>query len=552
MDELCAQHCDDDIRRTLGCLPKTLTETFDRALLRIVSRRNISVAAKTFSWVAIAKRSLTLDELREAISIDIGQPYSMPERLVNGIDQLASWCENLVHVDEELKTVQFAHQAIHRFITEGPTGAQLESFRFDLPNADHHAGEICVTYLHFNDFKTTLARRPQPMQPVDPIAMAKIALSHKLKLPRTIPGLGLSSRRNKSKAQVDVVGVLSTYERGDEEESMQKLQQCHPFLRYATVHWISHTRRFRQSSKTWNLWHRMITSGHALAKKPWPEQQVSDVLDPKVVDWGVQSQHYALVRLADDCGAIIHPQREKLLSLAAERDVELLDVLLEGGCSPEILRMPLWDASKAGHLAAVERLLAVGASVNAVSTDLVGQTALQAASRGGHREVVERLLAAGAKVNGHSALDHVGGTALQEASGGGHLEVVEQLLAAGADVNAAPASLGRTALQAASKGGHLEIVERLLAAGADVDAHYHKTVSEGTALQEAAKAGHLNVVERLIAAGADVNIGGSGNRGLTGYHGLTAIQAASKAGHLEIVERLLAAEDAIRVRANSF
>ena len=110
IDELCAQHCDADIRNAIGCLPRTLTETFGRALLRIISRRDTSVAAKTFSWVAIAKRHLTRDELREAISIEIGQPYSMPERLVNGIDQLPSWCENLVHVDEELKTVQFAHQ----------------------------------------------------------------------------------------------------------------------------------------------------------------------------------------------------------------------------------------------------------------------------------------------------------------------------------------------------------------------------------------------------------------------------------------------------------
>ena len=200
IDELCAQHCDDDIRNAIGCLPKTLTETFSRALLRIVSRRNTSVAVKTFSWVAIAKRPLTLDELREAISIEIGQQFSISERLVNNIDQLASWCENLVHVDEELKTVQFAHQAIHKFIIEGPPGPQFGDFCFNLPDADHHAGEICVTYLNFNDFKRTLARRTQPMKLADPVAMAKLALSHKPKMSSAIPAFGLRSRSHKKQS----------------------------------------------------------------------------------------------------------------------------------------------------------------------------------------------------------------------------------------------------------------------------------------------------------------------------------------------------------------
>ena len=49
MDELCAQHYDSDIRKAIGCLPKTLAETFSRALLRITSRRKAWVALKAFS-----------------------------------------------------------------------------------------------------------------------------------------------------------------------------------------------------------------------------------------------------------------------------------------------------------------------------------------------------------------------------------------------------------------------------------------------------------------------------------------------------------------------
>ncbi|KAH6621546.1 hypothetical protein B0J18DRAFT_229761 [Chaetomium sp. MPI-SDFR-AT-0129] len=330
IDELCAQHCDADIRNAIGCLPSTLTETFSRALLRIISRRSASVAAKVFSWVAIAKRYLTLDEIREAISIEIGQLYSMPERLVNGIDQLPSWCENLVHVDEELKTVQFAHQAIHKFIIEGPTGPQFGGFRFNLQDADHHAGEICVTYLNFNDFKTTLTRRPQPIKPVDPVAMARLALSPRFKVPSTIPGFGLSSRHQKSKAEVDVVRVLSSYNGEDGEGSRRRLERSHPFLEYASTYWISHTSRFRKGSMTWDLWHRMITYGNDLVKRPWPEQQEFNALDPDLLAWSLQSRHYALIRLIEGCGGISEPNtRYSVWSLAGQGDIALLDVLLE-------------------------------------------------------------------------------------------------------------------------------------------------------------------------------------------------------------------------------
>ncbi|KAK3294819.1 uncharacterized protein B0H64DRAFT_195872 [Chaetomium fimeti] len=509
IDELCAQHCDYDIYNAIGCLPKTLTETFSRALLRIVSRRHDSVAVKTFSWVAIAKRHLTLDELRAAISIEIGQPYSMPERLVNGIDQLASWCENLIHVDEELKTVQFAHQAIHKFIIEGPAEPQLGNFCFNLPDADHHAGEICVTYLNFNDFKTTLARRPQPMKPVDPVAMARLALSHQSKVPSTIPAFGFRSRREKSKVELDVVGVLSSYERVDAEEATRKLEQSHAFLKYASVHWISHTSRFRKDrSTTWDLWHRMITCGHDLAKRPWPEQQEFNALDSDLLAWSLQSRHYALIHLIEDCGGISEPAtRQSIWGLAAQGNIELLDVLLQGGYSPRIISTALHTSSKSGHLEVVERLLTAGANVNADPEQLPGsQTALQAASKGGHLKVVERLLTAGANVNADPEQLPGSQTALQAASEGGYLEVVERLLRAGADVNANHifSDRGRTALQAASEGGHLEVVERLLRAGANVNAG--PALRGGcTALQAASAGGHIEVADRLLRAGASGN-----------------------------------------------
>lgn len=380
---------------------------------------------KTFSRVAIAKRHLTLDELREAISIEIGQQYSECGRLVNPIDQLALWCENLIHVDEELKTVQFAHQTIHKFIIDGPTGPQFRDFCFNLRDVDHHAGEICVTYLNLNDFKTTLARRPQPMKPVDPVAMARLALSHQLKVPSSLPAFGSRLRRDKSKAELDFVGVLSSYDREDGEGSRRRLEQSHPFLEYASQHWVSHTSRLRKDSTTWGLWHQMITCGHDLAKRPWPEQQNFNALAPELLVWSLQSRHFCLIRLIDSCGGISESEKQQnMWSLAAQGDIELLDVLLEGNSSLQIPAEVFQAACKGGHLEVVKRLLTTG-KVDIDIKDNNSRTPLSWAAKQGHEAIVKLLLATG-KVD-VDAKDHNGRTPLSWAAKNGREAVVKLL-----------------------------------------------------------------------------------------------------------------------------
>ncbi len=514
IDELCAQHCDADIRKALGCLPSTLTETFGRALARIISRRNTSVAAKTFSWVAIAKRHLMRDELWEAMSIEIGQPYSMPERLVNGFDRLPSWCENLIHVDEELKTVQFAHQAIYQFIVEGPTGPQ---FHFNLQDADHHAGEICVTYLNFNDFKKTLTRRPQPLKPVDPVAIARLALSPHLKMPSTIPGFGMGSRRHKSNAKVDVVRVLSQGGEG----ARRTLEQGHPFLEYASEHWISHTSRFHQGSTTWGLWHQMITCGHDLAKTPWPEQQEFNARDTDLLGWGIRSRHFGLIRLIQGCGGIsAEPNNQQSLWSSATRgDADFTDLLvafLEDDHSPLVTAATLHEASKGGHFKVVERLLATG-KIGADTQDRYGRTPLSWAARNGHEAVVKLLLATG-KVD-VDADDRINGrTPLSWAAGNGHEAIVELLLATSrVDVDLTDHGNGRTPLSWAAKNGHLAVVKLLLATG-EVDVAMKDRSNGRTPLSWATENGHAAVVELLLfprRVGVDTKAHSSGRTPLS-------------------------------------
>ncbi|KFA76627.1 hypothetical protein S40288_05971 [Stachybotrys chartarum IBT 40288] len=483
------------------------------------------LAQKVFQWVAVAKQPLTLDELREAVSIEIGQEFSRPERLVHGMNRIILWCENLIQVAEEgTQLVQFAHSTIRDFMVRGTLPRQLMAFHIDMKEADHFAGEICITYLHFNDFKTTIARRPQPLR-VYPMAMAGTVLSQKSPSAGLMTRLSnLTFRHSKVREGPDLTGALGSYSRTNADRSLV-LQQSHPFLKYAAVHWVYHTVRFREGkSTTWNLWHQIITEGHGLARIPW--QNSTYQFNDAILHWSYQTHHYALLLYFNGFSTLPKSMKDEfMISSASQGENEAVIMFLETGtCSVNAIDRALQAASAGGHLQVVERLLIAGANVSPAAV-YDGLKALLAASEGGHLQVVERLLIAGADIY---ATTCEGQTALQIASECGHLQIVERLLIAGADVNFI-ANGGQTALQAASEHGHLQIVERLLTVGADVNF----IANEGrTALLAASEHGHLQIVERLLAAGADINF--------TAYR-RTALQAASEHGHLQIVERLLIA-----------
>ncbi|MGE3820245.1 MAG: ankyrin repeat domain-containing protein, partial [Isosphaeraceae bacterium] len=92
----------------------------------------------------------------------------------------------------------------------------------------------------------------------------------------------------------------------------------------------------------------------------------------------------------------------------------------------------LWAAARAGDLAAIERHLASGASVDAVDPERGGTPVMWAAVKG-QAEAMDLLIQRGADVN---AVSWDGGTALHAAAFLGHEKAVDVLLRNGANVNA--------------------------------------------------------------------------------------------------------------------
>jgi ankyrin repeat protein len=450
---------------------------------------------QVFRWVAAAKRPLSLGELREAIAIEPGQPYSKPERLLNGMGRVTAWCENLIVVDEEDEVVQFAHHTVQQYLLGKPLEKRLSEFHFQLQDADLEAGEICVTYLNFNDFKTQLIRQPKFQAPITPSAILETALGHRAE--STVAASlfqSVVSRRRQKTTKVDVAQKLADYGGGNNGNLPGKLQQEHPFLDYASENWLLHTTNFEHGkSKTWSLWTQMLLDEQSLGQTPWTHEQFIR-RDRQVGKWICDENHSALLRLIQSSNRPF-PAKEIMdfIEYISMKD----NLPLDEDFDSLKLTTVLQRAAEAGHSKIVDTLLAAKVDVNA-TFDKYSRTALLEAATKGHVEIVDKLLTANADVN---AVSKSGLTALLEAATEGHVEIVDKLLTAKADVNAVD-EFGRTALLEAITEGHIEIVDKLLTTKADVN-----VVDEFglTALLEAATEGHVEVVNKLLTAKADVN-----------------------------------------------
>ncbi len=182
--------------------------------------------------------------------------------------------------------------------------------------------------------------------------------------------------------------------------------------------------------------------------------------------------------------------------------IRLAAVLLLSGAALVAVRAagtvtPLIDAVKAGDRAAVRRLIAGKADVNASEPD--GTTALHWAVRAGDRETVALLLKQGARA---TAVNRYDVTPMELAATNGNAAIVRLLLDAGADAGSANPE-GETALMTAARAGSIETTTLLASRGADVNAR--ESWFGETALMWAAAENHADMVRKLASLGAEIN-----------------------------------------------
>ena len=480
IQELCSQHCDDDIRRAIGNLPKGLTQTFNRALDRIISLEKTSIARDVFVWAIAGRRPLTLEEFREVVGIEIGQPSSRPERHVNGIHRLTAWCANLVEVDEEEKTVHLVHHCVLKFLLHQASEPRFTQFHFDMDVADHYAGEICVTYLNFSDLSNTIAHRPQTRSapPITPKEIASTALGYRWgSLPSRAIAAAVMPAPKAQTGSSKAFDLVSSLQRPNDAAAREKLEQGYPFLSYAKIHWLWHARSFKKrKTRMWTTWREFVVGDHHLTQVPWSRGPISmhnfetKECDPshfiERMDWACDERHYGVIRaLYDerDGKRIPGASDSRLLKSAlGTLDAKLLELCDYYICEGS----PTLDSGLVRGFTLDGGLLSFAALLRGSSYDCKDKglgNVLCGASAYGCQEAVELLLVKGVCPN--TAKAHWDPLELYSPL---HLSVLERhagvteaLLSAGADLDfTAPRKPGLTDLEYALTCGHSEIATR--------------------------------------------------------------------------------------------
>ncbi|KFY31884.1 hypothetical protein V493_00710 [Pseudogymnoascus sp. VKM F-4281 (FW-2241)] len=495
------------VQSCLQTLPPALDEIYDRILCAITKENSVP-ALRIIQWLTFSKRLLSLEELSEAVAIDIERDpaFDSSESAIEPQDILHICCGLITKTTTE-----------DRYSSRG----------------DLEPPRSVVAFVHYSIKEYLLSERIRQGQAANYTMQAAVCEEILAK---------------------SCVGYLLQYQTQDSISA--KSIETSKLARYSAEYWMAHAERAAAHGEHLGgqLFIDLLSSGNGAylnwlrihnpdAPKHGPNFERTLETLPTPLYYAALGGLTEIVRLlivevdADIRGYRGH-YGNALQAASVEghdRFVELLpsagaDVNAQGGYYSNALRAALAE----GHDKLVELLLRLGANINAQGGHY--GNALQAASAGGYDKTVELLLSAGAGVNAQGGSY---GNALQAASAEGHDKIVELLLRSGAKVNAQGGYYGN-ALQAASFIGDEKIVELLLSAGADVNAQggLHSNALEAASTRGhdktvASAGGYDKIVELLLRSGADVNAqGGPYNN---------ALQAASVAGQDKIVELLLKA-----------
>ncbi|KAF8510189.1 ankyrin repeat-containing domain protein, partial [Hysterangium stoloniferum] len=480
--------CDSvfDLREQLGRLPATLSETYERIILKIPERKQKDVL-KFLQWLAFSFEPLKVKELAQITGINMdyvvgdSKPPFNHEAVYKNPTNLLNVCAGLVVQSAGgdyinipfVGTVKLAHFSVKEYLMmDTSSGGPPPSLHLEAQLAHTNITKMCLVYLL--QFQDTL-----------------------------MPSV--------------------THE--------QDLKDQYPLKTYSSRHWVFHAKAGRDDSldKYHSLIMKLFEKGSQQFRL-WDKHDWRKLGPPVHVAayYGLHGVIEALlnggadpnVEAGDDNGTA-------LTAAASEGHMEVLEVLLAHGADPNVQASEhgtaLTAAASGGHVEVIKVLLAHGVDPN-IQAGFQG-TALTAAALRGHMEVIKVLLAHGADPNVQESPHE---TALTAAASQGHTEVVEVLLTHHADPNV-QAGLYGTALNAAALEGHRELIEVLLAHGADPNI---QAGDDGTALAAAASGSHMEVLEVLLAHGADLNV-------QAGQYG-TALVAAATRGHLGVLQVLLA------------
>ncbi|KAL8793816.1 MAG: hypothetical protein Q9195_003646 [Heterodermia aff. obscurata] len=440
LDSLMAKPTLRKIRQALHTLPEELEAMYGQALERIRAQdpEYASLGLKIICWVHHAARPLSLQEIRQALAVEVDDKTFDNDGLPDD-GLLESACAGLITIQEHC-TVGLVHYTAQEYLSRN------SSVLF--PGTDAMIANICLTYLCFEDFTSGPCNSDNDLQVrLDQYPLLRYAAQYWAQHVRAT---------NDSILDEKILYFLAR--KPNVESSIQAM--------LAT----------KSRIKNWSLEYTKGLDGLCLASmhglQPICVKFLEQGADVNSTDHcGYTSLHYAAIH---NYGSIV----ALLLDCDASLD---LRTIYHG-------RTALHWAAWHGHESVVRQLLSRGADTAA--RDQRGWTALHLAASGGHLQILRTLLEANNNVN---AVDGYGATALYRAAEEGHEEATQLLLENFAELDIRN-DYQQTALHRAADVGHLAVTRLLLEHGANYNL---KDFYGWTPLYRASDHGHDDVADFL-------------------------------------------------------
>ncbi|KAK3376466.1 NACHT domain protein [Lasiosphaeria ovina] len=452
---LCAAKTDEAIRKALSDLPKNLSQTFAR-ILQKSGELGKDYQTRSLKLVTAAYRPLTTEELREALSVAVGNTTWDQARLLNDISSALACCGGLVTVDEEDSTVRLIHHSVKQFLLG--EFEHLDEAVFTIDAAHETMGKTVATYLSYSAFETQLSTGVVPqLERLAESAPHKII--HSTGAPSNVRRLAVKLLQSRKQPDFNIGKVLADASKRFQLSPTDQFQ----FLAYAKAYWVRHA---------------FYIPDHDTA--------ILGLLPRLGLLWKGKT--------ATDA------ESEQLLFHAARDGKQIMVTTLVNNGVPvdtidsQFYQTPLMWASKNGHEPIARYLLDNGAYIEAGDFD--GQTPLIRTAANGHNAVIRLLLERGAEIERR---DHNRQTPLLRAAANGQERTVQMLLLAKADLEACDMHRQTPLLRAAAN-GHAHAANVLLNYGALIE---WKDKRDRTPLLCAAENGHEAMARLLLDAGAD-------------------------------------------------
>lgn len=462
----------------LGKLPTDAGAFYLQTLEQIDSqpKSQARLARKVLCWLVLAKSSLTLPELSDALATE-ADSLALDPLNRRSAAMLIKVCRGLVVVDEQNEIIRLAHLTVHEFLINN---------LLELAQMKNEIAIACVTCISFNTFQAGPCEDYYDVQfrakqyPFYSYACAHCAehlremnLGKDHSIYEMLVKLAVSKSLSESYLQMLCSGGTGQFWRhyptdttpvhiaaylGDEQVARLLLPHYHSSLELQDSHFDTPLLK-------------AIELGHEAIVNVFLEHGVD-------TEGGTESALNCAARTGQD--GIVRLLLERSMTHGGRRLKEERD---------------LFVAAIVGDMEAVANLIRTG--VNLDATDIDGGTALQWASWYGRAAVVSCLLEAGSTIE---ASDRNGRRALHEAAERGHAAVLEILLRHGADFTAKD-RFGLTPLHRAALADTPVVASTLLVRGADPSV----IDNDGdTPLHIAVGMGRVETVRLFLESGVEV------------------------------------------------